>query len=193
METSTKISRGNAKLGKIPNISLPPIKACGNSEGCQKDCYALKSYRMYKEVRNAWDSNLRVATENRGQYFADIADYIGKKKPRFFRWHVAGDIIDQDYLDDMATVAGDSPDTSFVAFTKMYELDFSNLPDNLTIIISAWPGKPLRNPYGLPVAYMQDGTETRVSNAVECPGSCEECGACFDLARIGKNVVFHKH
>ena len=39
MISSVKISNGNAKLGKIPNISLPPIKACGNCEECKKDCY----------------------------------------------------------------------------------------------------------------------------------------------------------
>jgi len=49
-----KISNGNTKLGRIPNISLPPIKACGKDVPCKSDCYALKAYRQYPATRKAW-------------------------------------------------------------------------------------------------------------------------------------------
>lgn len=190
----TIISKGNAKLGKhFPNVSMTPIKACRNCKECKTDCYALKSYRMYKEARNAWDNNLRLATEDRAQYFDDISAYIGKKSPRFFRWHVAGDILDQPYCDSMVAIARDNPDVKFLCFTKMYDLDYSSLPENLSVIISAWPGKPFTNKYQLPIAYMQDGTEERVADALECFGDCEHCGICFSLKSVQKNVVFHKH
>ena len=45
----------------------------------------------------------------------------------------------------------------------------------------------------LPLAYMQDGTEKRVTNALECPGNCETCGMCWNLKSLNKNVVFKKH
>ena len=193
MKSRVKISNGNSKLGKIPNISLPPIKACGNCEECKKECYALKFYRMYPSVRNAWSVNWNCYRNNPKEYWNAISEHIGKKKPRFFRWHVAGDIADQTYLDVMAQIAQSNPETTALVFTKMYNLDYSNLPDNLSVIISAWPGKEIHNPFNLPIAFMQDGTETRVENSIECPGNCEQCGMCFNLKDLGKNVVFYKH
>ena len=188
-----KISDGNSKLGKIPNISLPPVKACGNCEECAKDCYALKFFRMYPTVRNAWSGNWNCYKKSPVDYWDSIRQYLSKKAPKYFRWHVAGDVVDQDYLDKMSEIARDNPDTTFLVFTKMYELNYANVPDNLSVIISAWPGKELFNPSGLPVAYMQDGHETRVENAIECPGLCQTCGMCFQLQKLGKNVVFDKH
>ena len=75
----------------------------------------------------------------------------------------------------------------------MYNLNFADLPDNLTIVLSAWLDMSYINPFGLPIAFMQDGTETRISDALECPGNCETCGICWALKSIKKNVVFHKH
>ena len=67
-----------------------------------------------------------------------------------------------------------------------------NLPNNLTIVISVWPGLRIPNSK-LPKAFMQDGTENRINNAIECPGNCENCGMCWNLSKLGKNVVFNKH
>jgi len=192
-----KISQGNSKLNAnkgehIPNVSLTPIKACTNCNQCKKDCYALKSYRAYPNVKNAWDSNFKLVKTNRKQFFADIDIYIGKKQPRLFRWHVAGDIIDQDYFNNMKILARKHPKVKFLAFTKSYHIRFYGIPDNLSIVLSAWPGLPLPKK-NLPIAYYQDGTETRVKNAIECFGRCDTCGMCWSLKKIGKNVVFHKH
>ena len=62
------------------------------------------------------------------------------------------------------------------------------------ILFSAWPGMAFLNPQGHRVAWMQDGTETRVpADAIACPGNCESCGMCYELERLGHDVVFHKH
>lgn len=187
------ISNGNKKLGSVANISLPPIATCRPGVPCSKECYALKSYRMYKNVRTAWNDNLKAYKKDSIVYFHQINDYISKKQPRFFRWHVAGDIQDQAYLNNMSLIAKSNPYTSFLAFTKMYNLAFNGIPDNLQVIISAWPGLSLPRDNELPIAFMQDGSETRVYNAIECPGSCETCGMCFQLSKLNKNVVFYKH
>ena len=63
------ISRGNSKLGKVPNISLPPVKSCGNCKQCAPDCYALKSYKQYKNVRASWDYNFDLYKSEPGRYF----------------------------------------------------------------------------------------------------------------------------
>src|ERR1035437_875610 len=34
--------------------------------------------------------------------------------------------------------------------------------------------------------------ETRVpADAIACPGNCESCGMCYELERLGHDVVFH--
>lgn len=187
-----KISSKNSKLGEIDNVSLTPIKSCTNCKQCSKNCYALKSYRMFPNVKNAWDHNFKLAKTNRAAYFKGINDYIRKKQPKLFRWHVAGDILDQAYFESMKAIARFNPNTKFLAFTKNYNIKFYAIPKNLSIILSAWPGLPLPKK-NLPIAFYQDGTENRVKNAIECFGKCDSCGMCWSLKMLGKNVVFHKH
>ena len=191
----THISDSNSKLGKIPNISLRPGSDCGNSDPCIKNCYAVKIYRMYPNVRNAWSDNSTIARENPSQYFADIADYLETKRPKFFRWHVSGDILNQDYFGEMVALAIRFPETRFLAFTKMHMLDFSSAPVNLSVVVSMWPGLPVpENQAHMPKAWMQNGAENRVpESAIECPGICDVCGMCWDLGKLGRDVVFNKH
>ena len=190
-----KISTGNHKLGrKIPNISLRPIVDCANCKLCAKKCYAMKAYRQYPQVKAAWGHNGKLAkSSKRNEWFADILNYIDKKKPGYFRWHVAGDIIDQDYYEWMCDIAIENPQTKFLAFTKNTNIKFLHRPKNLAIVISMWPGLPKPN-NKMPLAWFQDGTETRVpKSAILCPGSCDECKICWNLPRIKKDVVFNKH
>ena len=75
-DLSVKISSGNTKLGPtIPNISLPPIETCRHDAPCKKDCYAMKSFNQYPNVRNAWQHNLATYQKNPTQYFNDINFY----------------------------------------------------------------------------------------------------------------------
>ena len=86
------LSPGNIKLGKMPNVSLPPVVTCnGCDEYCGKKCYSMKAYSMYPSVRNMWDKNLESAKTNMDQYFSQIlAELQAKRKPvKFFRWPVA--------------------------------------------------------------------------------------------------------
>jgi hypothetical protein len=128
-----------------------------------------------------------------------IAARVAAAKPRLFRWHVAGDILNSEYLHGMCRIAGANPRTHFLAFTKAFEIvnryeDHKAVPGNLVIVFSAWPGMTFLNPRSHRVAWMQDGTETRVpEDAIECPGNCESCGMCYELERLGRDVVFHKH
>jgi hypothetical protein len=128
-----------------------------------------------------------------------IAAQVAQAKPPLFRWHVAGDILSNDYLRGMCQIAAANPGTHFLAFTKAFDIvnryaDRATIPDNLVIVFSAWPEMSFLNPHGHRVAWMQDGTETRVpEDAIECPGNCETCGMCYELERLGRDVVFHKH
>ena len=124
---------------------------------------------------------------------------LAEAKPRLFRWHVAGDILSTAHLGGMCRIAAANPGTHFLAFTKAFEIvnryeDHEAIPANLVLVFSGWPGMSFSNPHGHRVALMQDGTETRVpADAIECPGNCESCGMCYELERLGHDVVFHKH
>ncbi len=182
------ITNSNTKIGNTGNISLPPIKTCFDFP-CHQECYAVKFYKM-TNVKKSWDTNLAQLKENRRIYFELIRRYLLKKRVRYFRWHVSGDIIDQDYLERMKILAYHYYFTNFLVYTKGYHLDFNNTPGNLSIILSVWPGVdvPKKN---LPLAFIKTKEETRIFNAIDCPGQCEECRICWNIK--DKNIALEKH
>ena len=191
------ISDGNRKLGVIPSLSLPPVLTCMKDAPCIKECYAMKAWRLYPSVRSAYTKNLDSFNADPIRFRNALWNWLDKKYPKHFRFNVSGDIPNAAYRGMIIETASMFSEIRFLAFTKRYELFRSenlNMPDNLTVIFSAWPGFPLPNQNRYPVAYMQDGNETRVDGSeIECPGNCETCGMCWQLPKIGKNVVFMKH
>ena len=194
------ISKGNRKLGSVMNISMTPGKCCPQGVPCLgQGCYALKALRMYPGTRAAWRRNELLAKQHPESYFTQIATQVAAAKPRLFRWHVAGDILSSEYVHGMCRIAAANPQTHFLAFSKAFDIvnrfeDCEAIPSNLVIVFSAWPGMTFLNPHGHRVAWMQDGTDTRVpEDAIWCPGNCESCGMCYELERLGHDVVFHKH
>lgn len=189
------ISTGNVKLGRIPNISLPPVLSCRPGVPCADLCYAQKAWRMYAGTRQAWSENLAMYQEDPQKYFTQIQHWMQKKNPRFFRWHVAGDIPDQQYWHMLRALCTEVPDTKFLLFTKRFELDFEGYPiPNLSVVLSMWPGMSNPPELLLPRAWCQDGSETRVpADALECPGNCATCAMCWNLKEIERDVVFQIH
>ena len=202
-EYPIRISMGNTKIGKIANISLPPVLTCNKKAGCTKGkCYALKAYRQYPLVRQAWNENWDAYNNLGMSYFSTIFDWLSKKKDKIelFRWHVGGDVPDQNYAKGVEAVACLLPSIKFLLFSKKYNIKWTDENKNLTIIMSAWPG--LKMPDDIyessqfPIAWMQDGTETRVPKSrkvIECHGKCDECAECWDLKNSGKDVMFNEH
>ena len=197
MSKQAKISKGNSKLPGIPNISTTPCKGCNHDAPCKRGgCYAIKLCRIYKPAAGNWSHNLELASSDPAAYFASISAQLNKgMPPAWFRWHIAGDILDQSYLKGMVAIAKELPATWFLVFTKMHHLDFRGLPNNLQVVFSMWPGwgntrkrrsrawlKDVKNP------------DPRIpADAVECPGLCTECGVCWSLSKLGKDVVFDVH
>ena len=136
------ISPGNSKLGKIVNISLPPVVSCPKNVPCANDgCYAKRIYKLREVVRNAWNDNFNTYKLDPQKYFNDINMYLKKRSKRItrFRWHTSGDILDQEYYNGMEYVAFENPNIKFLAFTKNKEIQFnSNKPKNLIIRFSNW-------------------------------------------------------
>lgn len=194
------VSWGNSKLGRIPNISLPPGKSCPAGVPCYRDgsCYALKAYKMYPNVRKAWDTNWALWRTSPTMYFQQLWLWLGKRKNpvKRFRFHVSGDIPDMEYYSFMCITAMTFKKTKFLCFTKQYGLANDPLrPKNLVLVVSRWPGWPCQDTKDTPTAWMHDPDYRDVytpSNARKCPGSCATCSLCFSM-KPGANVVFEKH
>ena len=197
-----KISNGNAKLGNIPSVSLPAGITCRSDCACQKKCYAKKLERLRKSVRDAYQHNLDVLTNEPNTYWREVEASI--MMSRFFRFHVSGDIPDNVYFAHMVEVACRNPHCEILCFTKKFDLvnDFlelgGKLPKNLHIIFSAWEGLKMDNPFLLPEAHVRfkNGYTTASKIAKECGGNCTECaitdGGCWTL-KEGEQVVFNEH
>ena len=194
------ISKGNKKMGAIPSVSLPPIITCASGCKCAKKCYAAKLCRIYKNVKQSYDNNLACYNECMSNYFKQINDYC--KTQRYFRWHVAGDIMSDRYLCGVESVAYDNPHCKFLVFTKQYDLvnryldSCGGFPSNLQVIFSEWEGMPMDNPHNLPVAHVIfKGTEP-ADNWKICGGNCTECACagigCWEL-KNGEHIAFYEH
>ena len=196
------ISLGNSKMGKVMSVSLPPIVTCGKNLPCFKTCYAAKLARLRPNVRDAWLGNYKALMRDRDFFFDTVHEAISKKGPGLFRWHVAGDIVDYDYLTRMRALAVRHPLRRFMAFTKKFDLLRLHAktplrPENLTLIASAWPGLivPPDVRAKFPVSWMRSAKEPdrRIpSNGYVCGGDCEVCKKCWGMAP-GDSVVFDAH
>jgi hypothetical protein len=198
-----RISKGNPKIGDILNVSLPPIVSCQPNVPCAKGgCYSMKAWNCYPGTRRARRHNWNKLNHNREAYFQDIHDCLviqprQKKFPVFFRWHVDGDIPDQDYLERMKDVARAHSQVRMLAFTKNYKLNRENLPQNLTVIPSAWPKlkipKELKSTRMAWVYDPKNVDERILGNYYVCSGACTNCWACWHIDQMDKDVLFHKH
>lgn len=198
--TKISISKGNKKMGEIKSVSLPPIVTCASGCTCAKKCYAAKLCRIYKNVKESYNRNLEAYVENPTEYWNQVSDAMCTS--RFFRMHVAGDILSGFYLKEMIETVKNNPHCETLVFTKRY--DFVNtylnnggtIPENLHLIFSEWEGMTMDNPHNLPVAHVIFKGETAKDNWNICSGNCLECAKanknCWSL-KNGEHVAFHEH
>lgn len=184
------VSCGNIKIGRVLNVSLAPIITCANCKECKGFCYDIKACNQYENVRKARAYNTALVQENREKYFSDIRVKLARrKKNKYFRWHVSGDIIDNEYFSEMVKIAREFPDFTFWTYTKVYWIvnKFCDLngkdaiPENLHIMFSKWDGLPMINPYRFPVfaCKLKDGNvdtaDDWFAKTFKCPGNCDLC------------------
>lgn len=195
------VSNANSKMGNVKSISMPRVVTCAPDVPCAKTCY-VAHFDWRRTVRDAYENNLNLWLTDPDSFEQQaIAAAYGSF---YFRWHVSGDIISQDYLAMMCRVARKLPHTHFLAFTKQYEIvnqyleNKKRIPSNLHILFSEWPDYNMNNPYNLPVAYVsfKNGICDAPSDAKECGGHCEECAYagknCWVLKK-GQSVVLREH
>lgn len=198
------ISTGISKLGEtIPTVSLPPILTCRHDAPCTKLCYATHGRFRFKNVKDALQRNLDIWQQDPDGFFNQIHCFLTAIPYRYFRWFSAGDIPDADFLRRMCRLAQQHTATSFLCFTKKYELinaytEEHRIPSNLRIIFSRWGNFPCPNPHSFPEAWVKFKDEEICfpSNAIECSGFCGECVQnkhnCWKM-RKGDAVWFHQH
>lgn len=198
------ISKGVSKLGAdIPSVNLPAVVTCRPDAPCFATCYARKGRFSFSHNKDLLSKNLDMWLHSPMDFERDVT--IAAFHSRFFRWHSSGDIPDMAYLEMMNRVAKNLPNTSFLCFTKKYELvnEFikrnGGLASNLRMVFSAWGNWLPENPNNLPVAYIRF-RKTEVNNipavAFKCPKYCGNCVmtgcSCWDL-QCGESVVFDEH
>lgn len=187
-ELKIAISTGNKKIGKVLNISIPPIFTCGNCAQCFKYCYDIKACLQYKNVTMARARNYSILKRNFSGYFEQIQNRMKRRKTnKFFRFHVAGDMISAEYLDNVIKTAGMFPDWTIWTYTKEYELvneyvrthggsREKAIPKNLKIMFSEWKGLAMPNPYGFPVfRCVFRNIEKAPETGYHCTGNCDDC------------------
>lgn len=195
------ISTGNRKIGKVMNISLMPVLTCGNCKECKHLCYDIKACIQYPgTVINARMRNTVLVKRDREEFFKRIDSAIGRrKKNKFFRWHVAGDILDIDYFNRMVNIARNHPDFTFWTYTKMYDIvnrwidENGALPGNLSVMFSEWRGMPMDNPHGMPefrVVFKDDPVKP-VGHY--CPGNCDICKELHRGCPVGETTYCNEH
>ena len=135
-----KLSPGNSKIGKVLNVSLPPVVSCPAGVPCGRLCYARKAFRSYPTAREAWEHNWDLLQSDPDAFFAGIADSIDEERPELFRWWVSGDTPDQECLRRQFELARIFPRVRFLQFTKNHGLDFRGRPGNFALVLSMWPG-----------------------------------------------------
>jgi hypothetical protein len=201
------ISSGNIKV-PFANISLPPEVTCREDAPCTKECYAKKAWKQYPIVRHNWSENYELYRKDDKAYFRAIESWILLNNPKYFRFHVSGDIPDHNYLCKIIFLAKKLKGTRFLVHTKRVNfirlIDRRKVPTNLVICLSTWPDEGTLeayktdvqniNPgdYTFPMSFLKDDPRIPKS-AFICPGHCGECGAKCWYLKPKEYVVFKRH
>lgn len=200
------ISKGNRKIGRVMNVSLPPIMTCANCKECKYLCYDVKACLQYPNtVIDARIRNLSILIKDRDEYFHRIDEAMNRRrKNKYFRWHVAGDIVDVDYFDRMIDNARRHPDFIIWTYTKNYRvvntwIDANGrdaIPANFHIMFSEWRGLEMINPYHMPefrVVFKDDEHKPDPATNHYCPGNCDICKAMNRGCVAGETTYCNEH
>lgn len=204
------ISGGNRKIGRVMNVSLMPVMTCSNCSECKFLCYDIKACLQYPStVIDARMRNTILAKKKREKFFSLIDEKMSRRrKNKYFRWHVAGDILDLDYFERMVAIARNHPDFKIWTYTKNYKTvntycekyGKESIPTNFVIMFSEWDGMQLVNPFNFPIftCKLKAGNKNRSVDSFKsmhkCPGNCDICKAgkghgCI----IGENTYCDEH
>lgn len=206
-EYSVRLMKGNAKTGKTCwTVSLIPGHDCQNCKQCFKACYDLRNVCRFEKVRDGRAVNSAIHALNIKQFYEDIEFGIRYHHVKLLRFNVGGDFSykDMPYIKDLALKL---PNVTFHFFTKNYKDinrfigEEGELPENMKVIMSAWEGLEMDNPYELPEAHIRyyatgKTTWNKPGKAEECKGNCSNCHmekmGCLG-AKKGEAIILNEH
>lgn len=202
---NVSISRGNIKMGAIQSVSLPAMVTCSKDavKHCGKKCYAVRMEKRRATVKDTYTKNFKILTENPEQYWREVEASV--MTTTVFRWHVSGDIVNEDYLQHMVDIATRNNHCNMVCFTKKYDIvnawieKGGVIPQNLHLIFSVWRDLECPNPHGMPechIIYKDGYTTARDGGNWLCSGNCFECYKCrrncFHI-KNGEQILIKEH
>lgn len=201
------LSKGNSKIGRVLNVSTMPGRNCKNCKNCLPYCYDMNACVRYPDtVIDARIRNSVILYRDRDEFFRRIDVAMSRRrKNKFFRWHVAGDIMDLDYFDRMISNAKKHPDFIIWTYTKMYDIvnawidKNGSLPANFHVMFSKWDGVPMNNPYNMPMftcklkAGNKDFNDSFFDGMYNCPGNCDICKKMHRGCIAGENTWIDEH
>ncbi|MCK5021165.1 MAG: hypothetical protein KAS32_29415 [Candidatus Peribacteraceae bacterium] len=187
------VTFGNNKMDALAMFSLPAGKTCkGSTELCRKYCYAMAPQKMFVAVMNKRDRNFKESKKSNfiKRICADLEGY----KEKYFRIHDSGEFYSQAYLNKWSEIARLNPKIKFLAFTKNFKLDYSEIPNNFKIIYSVFPDSKNvpegRKAFTIITYKSFEGENPDVGKAKKCKGHCNDCLMCFNKKH---NVYFNVH
>lgn len=212
-EIKMSISKGNQKIGKCLNISLPALLYCHNCDKCKEICYEIKNLR-FDSILDARARNAVILELDRDEFFHRIHVVMSRRrKNKYIRFHVSGDIPDYDYFCRMIELVKAHPDFIAWTYTKHYGIvnryvrehggnRETAIPANFSIMFSVWNAQdsngnwfelPILNPYDFPTfVCIMNGMQWK-ENVWKCPGNCDVCKQQKRGCIVGENSQCGAH
>jgi hypothetical protein len=188
----------NRKLAKnIGVFNLPCISTCpGKTTYCNCHCYAKKAERLYPNVVTHRKNNLKLSKQP--EFIKKFLAEITISSLTKVRFHESGDAYSQKYLDKIIEITQQTPNVSYLMYTRSHMLDFSKAPKNLVIYFSADSTTKVKANLKL-VARIIDRLDQKPAAFHLCMGATAHdqrhycgsiCNHCWDGV---SNVAFLKH
>lgn len=197
------VSAGNEKMGAVPSVSVLPFITCPAScaKTCGVECYAAKIALIRSTVLRAYARNTALYLEKPVDFWRQVESAV--MGSRFFRFNVAGDLVNADYFNKIVEIATRQAHCKILVFTKKWHIvnafidNGGVIPENLQVIFSAWENLQPVNPYKLPESnVIMPDAETIPENWKICGGNCFKCFCrgvgCWECKK-GDTIAFKLH
>ena len=197
VKEAIKITEGFTRTSKMPGLSYSlPAWECKTGSKLRKvkgsvcaSCYALKgNYTRYPAIKAA--QYRRLEAMKHPAWVTAMAAVI--KRQKWFRWHDAGDVQDQQHLQKIFEICRLTPDTRHWLPTREAWIKdhLDKAPVNLVIRFSP-PMVNQRAPESWPHSSMVVDKGFHTCPAPAQGGKCLDCRQCWD-PNI-KTVSYGKH
>ena len=197
VKEAIKITEGFTRTSKMPGLSYSlPAWECKTGSKLRKvkgsvcaSCYALKgNYTRYPAIKAA--QYRRLEAMKHPDWVTAMAAVI--KRQKWFRWHDAGDVQDQQHLQKIFEICRLTPETRHWLPTReaWIKNELDRAPANLVIRFSP-PMVNQRAPESWPNSSMVVDKGFHTCPAPAQGGKCLDCRQCWD-SKI-KVVSYGKH